>query len=497
MNSVGPDASLYTPPVAAIAGAARILHRDHILGTSLDMIVVGGDAVLAQEALAGALAEINRLEPLLSGWHPHSELSRLNTAGSATVSPELFRVIEAAEAWRRDSDGAFDGRLGAVEALWRQAATEQSPPTPAALTQAVARSAADIGLDRATLRVDRPDGVVLALDGLAKGYVVDAALAAARRAAPGLAGLMIDIGGDIAVWGQGPGGAWRIGANNPHRPEDNGPPAAVIAISSGGIATSGAGRRDLTLGGERLGLRLLPASGAPARSVTSATVVADCAMNADALATAVSVLHPHDALALVERTRGAEALIFGEDGRRLRSSGWAQLAQAAPPPVRAPARVQDPAAKADVWPAGFVVAIDYTLPKPVAGRLFGAYVSIWVTDANNQPIRQVLLTGNDTNYIDQNFVWWRRYGRSAPKMVDAMSKPTRPAGHYTVVWDGKDQNGTRVGQGRYTIHVEAIREHGQHNYQAVPMNLSDTPAQATAPSGEEIQDITLAYGKRP
>ena len=90
------------------------------------MIVVGGDAVLAQEAMAGALAEINRLEPLLSGWDPHSELSRLNTVGRATVSPELFRVIEAAEAWRRDSGGAFDGRLGAVEALWRQAATEQS-----------------------------------------------------------------------------------------------------------------------------------------------------------------------------------------------------------------------------------------------------------------------------------------------------------------------------------------------------------------------------------
>lgn len=483
-----------TATAAHAAAPAHQLHRDHVLGTSLDLTAVGGDRDAAQAALAAAMAEIDRLEPLLSGHRTDSELSRLNAAKSAVVSPELYAVIEAAEDWRRRSGGAFDGRLGAAEALWRQAADQGVLPDRAVLTRAVwgARDAG-IGLDPRTRRVERPDGAVFALDGLAKGYVIDAALAAARRAAPSLQGLMMDIGGDMAVWGEGPAGAWTVGAADPRRPQDNAAPGSVIKISGGGAATSGAGPRDLEIDGKRYGMRLSPRDGAPNGATASATVVAPCAMDADAMATALSVMDCDAGLALIEATPGAEATIFDARGRRRSSSGWILAQATTPPPVRPGAAVPTTAA----WPAGFALTVDFELPRPNRTPIYSPYVSIWVTDATNRPIRQLLLQGDDYNYIDQNYLWWRRYGRGAPQMVDAMSRPTRPAGRYSALWDGRDQAGKLVGQGRYTIHIEVTREHGLHSYQAMPMELGRNPAEATAPAVEELAVSRARYGRRP
>ena len=94
-----------------LAGAAAIVapharaevHRLHCveaLGTSLDLVAVGGDRAAAEAALHGALAEIARLEPILSGWREDSELSRFNRSERAVVSPELYEVVAKAEAWR-------------------------------------------------------------------------------------------------------------------------------------------------------------------------------------------------------------------------------------------------------------------------------------------------------------------------------------------------------------------------------------------------------------
>src|SRR3546814_6429579 len=75
---------------AALTGAHRF-HYDHVLGTSLDVIAVGGEGA-ALVALGAVLAEIDRLERILSGWRADSELAGLNAANMATVSSELFAV---------------------------------------------------------------------------------------------------------------------------------------------------------------------------------------------------------------------------------------------------------------------------------------------------------------------------------------------------------------------------------------------------------------------
>ena len=440
------------------------------LGTSLDLVAVGGDRAAAQAALVAALDEIARLEPILSGWRQDSELSRLNRSASAQVSPDLYAVIEAAEAWRRRSGGAFDGRLGLVQAEGFGA-------------NAAAR-AARLTLDPQTRTITRDPYAVLALDGIAKGYVIDAALKAARRGAPTLEGLLIDIGGDLVVWGRGPGGDWRLGAADPARPEDNASPGSTLRLTGGAMATSGRGARNTIH---------LTREGLPA-SLASATAVAACALDADALSTALAAMQPAEGLALVEATPGAEARLVGNDGGIYTSSGWRRLATDAPPAKLIRAAAVAPASVG--WPAGFQVSIDYQLLRPAKSPVYSPYLSIWITDAAGRMVRQLLLQGNDLNYIDQNYVWWRRYGRSAPRIVDAVTRPTRPAGRYSAVWDGKDQSGQFVGQGKYTIHIEAIREHGAHSYQAIALDLADQPVEGVGAAGEELGPSRVRYGRR-
>ena len=429
-------AALVAPQAQA---AVHRLHCAQALGTSLDLVTVGGQRADAEAALTAALSEIARLEPILSGWREDSELSRANR-GEPAASPDLSHVLAEAERWRVLSGGGFDARRGAG---WT-------------------------------------------LDGIAKGYVVDRALYVARAAAPRLQGLLLDIGGDLAVWGRGPGGGWSVGAADTARPEDNADPAAVITLTgAAAVATSGPGPR---------GTVHLDRDGLPAREVVSATAVAACALDADALSTALMAMPPREGMRLIEQLPGAEARLVGPDGRVYTSSGWRRLASDAPAPRLIRAAAAAPASAP--WPPGFQVSIDYQLQRPAKPPVYSPYLSIWITDAAGRMVRQLTLQGDDPNYIDQNYVWWRRYGRSAPRIIDAVTRPTRPAGRYSAVWDGKDQAGQMVGQGKYTIHIEAIREHGSHSYQAIALDLAAQPVQGAGAPGEELGPSKVSYGRR-
>lgn len=473
-------------PVAASAAApaeTRVwrLHDDHVLGTSLDLTVVAESQAAAMIAAQAARAEIDRLDAVLSGWRDDSELAALNAADSHVASPDLFAVLRRAEAMRAATDGAFDGRMGATTAAWRAGTPDRAAPRRAAVT-----------LDPATRTVRRPEGVTFDLDGISKGYVIDKALAAARVASPSVSGLMVDIGGDLRCWGQAPtGGGWRIGVADACETADNAEPAAVLRLTSGAVAFSGRGARDLMVDGEAHSHILHPADGRPVTETAAVCVVAQAAMEADALSTAFAAMTPKAAVALADRTPGVETLIFGADGRRYASAGWQSLVDTRDGPGAELIRIADGPA----WPKGFEVTISYEIPKIAAGNYRAPYVAVWVTDENKQLVRVVTMLGDNAKWIPDNYVFWRRYGRKTTG-VEGAARPTRAPGKYSVVWDGRDQAGKPVGQGRYTIHVEAVREHGGHSYVSSDLDLRAAPASAALPGKDELGAVSLRYGKK-
>lgn len=411
-------AAALAPAVAEAAAETQVwrLHQPHVLGASLDLAVVSADPGAALAAARAARSEIDRLDAVFSRWRPDSLLSR----GGA--SEELDGVIATAARWRAATGGAFDAGRGAS----------------------------------------------LDLDGIAKGHVIDRALETARRV-PGVEGLMLDIGGDLRVWGRPPSpDGWRIGVADPARLQDNAEPAEVLRLAEGALAFSGPGLR---------GPRVIGRDGRA--SLASAAVHAPTAVEADALSTALCAMDAREGLALVRQLDGVEAVVIDADGRRHASAGWAGLILAqAPSP----------------WPTDFRLTVDYEIPRQSNGRAQPPYVVVWITNAGGTPVRTLAVMGADARFIDENFIWWRRVGRTLGRSVDAMAKPTRRPGRYSLVWDGRDDKGQPSPQGRYTVHIEASREHGGHGYQTFEITLGGQAASVDSAGNAELGPATVRYG---
>ena len=442
-------------------------HADHVLGTSLDLAVVAKKPLAAALAIDAARTEIARLDKILSAWRNDSELMALNASDSLAVSRELFAVIALCEKMRDATGSAYSARIGRLLESCNDSAR-----------LAVKIEAASLRLDAGTRTITRPKDVVFAVDGLAKGYIIDRAIAAAR-CVPDVDGVMVDIGGDLACWGAAPGGptnnAWRIGLVDAANPADNAPALSHIVLNNQAVATSGPSAR-----GE---LAVSPLTGARVNHVAYATAVADSAAQADALATAFSVLPPGEALALADRINNVAARIVTRDGETLTSSRW----QCAATPLLAQT--------GGGWPAGFGLNIEYEVPKVSAGTYHNPYVAIWITDENRTLIRTLLVLGKETRWKEENYIYWRRFGRNDTKLVDSVSRPTRPPGQYNIKWDGLDDAGKKVPQGKYVLNIEASREKGGHTVQRLELTLNaDGAVVETKPDGE-VGKVRATYGR--
>ena len=93
-------------------------HQDHVLGTSLDVVVTTANQQDAEKALRAIQTEIARLDQILSVWRDDSEISHLNREQKISASSELYDVIAACEQWRSATCGGFDARLGQLIGLW-------------------------------------------------------------------------------------------------------------------------------------------------------------------------------------------------------------------------------------------------------------------------------------------------------------------------------------------------------------------------------------------
>lgn len=450
------------------ANHAWRFHGDHVLGTSLDIAVVAQRPLSAALAIDAARTEINRLDPILSAWRSDSELMALNAAPSHVASPDLFAVVAACEDWRTRTDGAFSARLGRLLAACRSPA------------MAVYVESAALLLDPATRTIHRPDPVIFAIDGLAKGYIIDRALEAAS-CIPGVDGVMVDIGGDLRCRGRSPSqDGWRIGFPDARDPSDNAISLSHLVLGDMAAATSGLSSRNQVI--------LSPTTGTAVNHTIYATAVARTAMDADALATAFSVLPPSESMALADRLPDVAARIIDAHGKVHTSTRWQDYCAEG-----APRRL----AQADGagWPAGFALNIEYEVPRISTGTYHNPYMALWITDENRKLVRTLLVLGSESRYREENYIYWRRFGRLDAKLVDSVTKPTRAPGHYTVKWDGLDDAGKKVPQGRYILNIEASREKGGHSVQRLELTLGASGAVLEAPAAEEIGKVRATFGR--
>ena len=286
------------------------------MGTTYHVTLVSspgrsGDGL--QEAIDRRLDEVNRQ---LSTWLEDSEISRFNRFGKIgeafPVSDDFLRVMTAAAEVHALSDGAWDGTVSPLVALWGfgPEGPALSEPSP----ERIAAALAGVGFEKIDIRpqgvlVKHDPAVTLDLSSIAKGYGVDAVGEVLRER--GLDDFLVEIGGEVLASGsRRDGGPWRVGINRPDPAAGPREIYAVVPLSDQALATSGDYRSYVMKDGRRRSHVIDPRTGQPVTNgVVSASVLAPTCTMADGLATAVMVMGPAAGLALVERLAGVEALM--------------------------------------------------------------------------------------------------------------------------------------------------------------------------------------------
>ena len=298
---------------------AKFSHE--VMGTYCRMVVaVGDDRKVAQVAAASALAKIRAIETLASTYQSDSEVSQLSALAPNSPRPlsqEIYTVLDRSLYYSRLTGGAFDVTVGLLMDLWRAAAKRDEPPSSAAI-EAASRTVGygKITLDPAARTITFSQaGMSITLDAIVKGYAADLALAAIRQ--EGAQAALVDLGGDIVCFGHPPDRpAWDIGIQNPFQPAsapmDTSPGAilATIRLTDAAVATSGNYQRSFRIQGKSYSQIIDPRTGLPVEQTPSVTVIAPTAADADALATACSVLSVSEALDLINRIPHTEALLI-------------------------------------------------------------------------------------------------------------------------------------------------------------------------------------------
>ena len=302
-------------PLTGPAAPIKVERKDSAMGTSLHFVAYTNAAVdraHAELAFDAAIAEMRRLESILSEWRDDSEVGRVNAhAGEwVSVGPETKDVLEKSLWIGRASEGTFDITFQAMSGVWRFGSAQADKPTlPSPAEVRKLRALIDyrkVELDAKSSRARIPKGRKIGLGGIAKGYIVDRAVDVLRRA--GLSAFLVQAGGDLYGAGRKPDGSpWVSGIQDPRGPR--GAFFATIELENHAFSTAGDYERAFLLDGKRYHHIIDPRTGYPAIASRSVTVHAPDATTADMIDDAVFILGPEKGLKLAESLPGVGVVI--------------------------------------------------------------------------------------------------------------------------------------------------------------------------------------------
>ena len=291
------------------------------LGTTATVVVTDPGAAAAARAVLEA--EINAIDLACSRFRADSDLAALNRSNGEPhpVSPLLIDAIDVALQAARITDGLVSPTVGAAMRVLgydRNFADVEKTGRRLQMTVGAVPGWKLILVDRLHRTVTLPPGVELDLGATAKALCADRA-AAAVFAATGV-GVLVSLGGDIATAGAAPEGGWAVRIADDHAaPLDA--PGPIVAIWSGGLATSGTAVRRWARGGQELHHLIDPATGVPADSVwRTVSVAAGSCVEANTASTAAIILGAAAPSWLADR--GLPARLVATDGSTTAVTGW-------------------------------------------------------------------------------------------------------------------------------------------------------------------------------
>lgn len=297
---------------------SQVLRRRTVklMGSRFDITMVSDSKETAEANIDTAIAEVTRIENLISDWKDDTQIAEVNrNAGirPVKVDPEVFELTERAIRFSEITKGAFDISFAAMDRIWKFDGTMTQMPSKKAIKRSVAKVGyKNIILDRENLTIFlKKDGMKIGFGALGEGYAADRVkdMMIARGVAAGI----VNGSGDMNTWGTQPDGKpWTVGITNP---ADKNEIFAIVPLQQSAVVTSGSYEKFVVLNGRRYAHIINPVTGYPATGLCSVTVFGPSAEMANALSTSIMVMGRKAGLNLIKQFPGLSCIIVADNGK--------------------------------------------------------------------------------------------------------------------------------------------------------------------------------------
>jgi len=281
-----------------------------LMGSRFDITVVANNEAEGNSYIDMAVAEISRIEKLISDWDPNSQVSEITRQAAikpVKVDKEVFDLIDRSIKISELTSGAFDISYASMDKIWKFDGSMTKKPTE----EEIKRSVEKIGYKKIILNEQdtsvflKEAGMKIGFGAIGKGYAADKAKALLIQ--KGAQAGIINASGDMNTWGKQPNGeSWMVAITNPLNKEKA---FSWLPIDNSAIVTSGNYEKFVVFDNIRYAHIIDPRTGYPAQGIVSASVLCSSAELADALATAVTVMGVEVGLDFINQLKGVECII--------------------------------------------------------------------------------------------------------------------------------------------------------------------------------------------
>ncbi len=293
-----------------------------LMGSRWDISIVANDTTAAEHYIVTVIAEVSRIENLISDWKSETEVSQVNkNAGIAPVkvSKEVLQLTQRAICISEITHGAFDISFAAMEKIWKFDGSMTEMPTPEAVKNAVEKVGyKNIIVDtiKSTLFL-KLKGMKIGFGALGEGYAADKCRD--LMLAKGVKAGIVNGSGDMSTWGFQPNGKpWSIGITDPFK---RGELFAVVPLRQSGVTTSGSYEKFATINGKRYSHIINPTTGYPATGLVSVTVFGPSAEMCNAFSTSIMVMGKKEGFQLLKKCPNYSCIMISDKGKFFASKG--------------------------------------------------------------------------------------------------------------------------------------------------------------------------------
>ena len=297
--------------------SAQVLRKRAVklMGSRFDITIVANDALSAENNIDSVIAEITRIENLISDWKSDTQVSEVNrNAGikPVKVDAEVFALTERAIHFSKITGGAFDISFAAMDRIWKFDGSMKAMPSPEAIKKSVEKVGyenIELNKENSTIFLKRK-GMKIGFGALGEGYAADRCRD--MMLAKGIKAGIVNGSGDMSTWGKHPNGrAWSVGITNPMKKDTI---FAIIPLVKSAVVTSGSYEKFVVFNGKRYAHIINPVTGYPATGLCSVTVLGPSAETANGFSTSIMVLGKKAGLKLLKKYPDYQAILITDNG---------------------------------------------------------------------------------------------------------------------------------------------------------------------------------------